>query len=216
MGPERFRDCRFPARLCVASPESGPIHRVLTPRLASTRNLFGKGGKRDHGKFVHLLRELNGVSEWRKLVGKRSKRLKDMELILRFLAFLFQGNKYKSPMKLFLNSYMAGNRLLAKQSEKDIREIFLSTTKAILAGIGTMAFRPRRGVIAAAVDSIMTGVAKRIQNRGTIAKPQRMKAAFDKLMKDTEYREAIETGTSQEANVETRISRATSAFASVP
>ena len=139
-----------------------------------------------------------------------------MELILRFLAFLFQGNKYKSPMKLFLNSYMAGNRLLAKQSEKDIREIFLSTTKAILAGIGTMAFRPRRGVNAAAVDSIMTGVAKRIQNRGTIAKPQRMKAAFDKLMKDTEYREAIETGTSQEANVETRISRATSAFASVP
>lgn len=169
-----------------------------------------------HGEFVRLLRDLNAASEWRKLFGKRAKRLKDMELILRFLAFLFNGKRYQSPMKLFLNGYMGENRSLAKQSEKLIRDIFMKTTAAILTGIGPTAFRPKRGVNAAAVDSIMTGVATRIQKKGPIARPQRMRAAFDTLMKDPDYREAIETGTSQEANVETRISKAIAAFAQIP
>jgi len=49
---------------------------------------------------------LNDDPGWRKLYGANSKRLKDMELILRFFAFLFYAQKYESPMKGFLNRYM--------------------------------------------------------------------------------------------------------------
>jgi len=57
-----------------------------------------------HGQFVTLLTELNNHASWRALFGKRSKRLKDIELILRFLALLESGGTYSRPMKGFLNS----------------------------------------------------------------------------------------------------------------
>ena len=50
---------------------------------------------------------------WRNLYGKRSRHLKDMELILRFFAFYYRAGDYKSPMKEFLNTYMASNKDLA-------------------------------------------------------------------------------------------------------
>lgn len=37
-----------------------------------------------HGDFVHVLQELNDFLPWRELYGTKSRRLKDMELILRF------------------------------------------------------------------------------------------------------------------------------------
>jgi hypothetical protein len=40
-----------------------------------------------HGPFAELLDELNSNPDWRKIYGAPSKRLKDQELILRFLAF---------------------------------------------------------------------------------------------------------------------------------
>src|SRR5712692_1062807 len=63
-----------------------------------------------HGELVRVLRALNEGSSWRQLFGKKAKRLKDMELILRFFAFYYYSTKYRSPMKDFLNRYMASNR----------------------------------------------------------------------------------------------------------
>jgi hypothetical protein len=117
------------------------------------------------GEFVRVLQELNDDKAWRAMVGEKSKRLKDMEMILRFFAFLYYAGKYEAPMKNFLNRYMATNRHLKKQSESDLRDVFTRTTQTILNGIGEKAFRPRRAVNAAVVDSVMTGVASRIQTR---------------------------------------------------
>jgi hypothetical protein len=39
-----------------------------------------------HGPLIELLRELNGEESWRVLFGPKSARLKDEEMILRFLA----------------------------------------------------------------------------------------------------------------------------------
>jgi hypothetical protein len=70
-------------------------------------------------------------------------------------------------------------------------------------------------VNAAVVDSVLTGAARRIQ-RGPVAAVDAFKRAYEQLLEDKEYRAAIETGTSQEANVETRLRLATEAFATVP
>jgi hypothetical protein len=166
-----------------------------------------------HGEFVRVLQELNDDPGWRKLYGANSKRLKDMELILRFFAFLFYAQKYESPMKGFLNRYMATNRQLTKQSGDELRAIFTATTKTIVSTFGSKAFRPRRAINAAVVDSLMTGVAKRLTSGGPIKNLQEAKKRFDKLMSDSEYFAAVETGTSQEANVKTRLTKAESAFA---
>jgi hypothetical protein len=65
-----------------------------------------------HGAFVRVLRELNDNAAWRALFGAKSKRLKDMEMILRFFAFYYHAKHYRSPMKDFLNRYMASNTLV--------------------------------------------------------------------------------------------------------
>ena len=76
------------------------------------------------GELVGVLRQLNGLRAWRNLYGKVSRRLKDMELILRFFAFYYRAGDYKSPMKEFLNTYMARNKDLACQGKSELVHIF--------------------------------------------------------------------------------------------
>lgn len=168
-----------------------------------------------HGDLVGVLDELNNNVAWRKLIGSKSVHLKDMELILRFFAFLFYADKYRSPMKDFLNRYMAKNRRLKVQSKNELKAIFAATTKTIYDALGARAFRPVRTVNAAVVDSLMVGIASRLQVRSDGIKNRAdLARRYKKLLKNTKYATAIETGTSQEANVRERINRAKAAFRS--
>lgn len=169
-----------------------------------------------HGELVAVLQELNNDEAWRALFGKKSRRLKDMEMILRFFAFLYYSIKYKSPMKDFLNRYMATNRYVKKQSKDELAAIFTETSRVILDGIGPKAFRPQRAINAAVIDSLMSGVARRILRKGKIKGTTHLRARFEQLMGDTVYKEAIETGTAQEANVRNRLRKAEEAFADLP
>lgn len=168
-----------------------------------------------HGDFVRVLSHLNSYRPWRELFGPRQKRLKDMEMILRFFAFYFHSNEYASPMKDFLNRYMASNRYLTRQTDAELTAVFQSTSKLIHDVLGARAFRPKRAVNAAVVDSLMTGVARRLEH-GDIGDTESFRARFDNLLKDRDYLSAVVTGTSQEANVERRIRLAEEAFATVP
>ena len=166
-----------------------------------------------HGELVEVLVELNEDTSWRRLIGPRSKHLKDIELILRFFAFLYYADKYKAPMKDFLNRYMATNRHLNQKSAKDLRKIFTETTKIILEGIGPLAFRPKRTVNAAVVDSLMVGIATRGLEKGSpITSTKELARRYSKLLKNLSYESATETGTAQEANVRERLTAAESAF----
>jgi hypothetical protein len=167
-----------------------------------------------NGELVRVLRALNDNHHWRELFGNKSKRLKDMEMILRFLAFFYYSPNYRSPMKDFLNRYMSQNRDLKHQSEAEIVDTFNSTVAAIATGIGQRAFRPVRAVNAAVIDSVMTGVARRLA-AGPIHNQAELVASYEKLIDNSDYRNAVETGTSQEANVSKRLDEATKAFASV-
>ena len=59
-----------------------------------------------HGNFNDFLHRLNENEDWRAIFGPKSKRLRDVETILRFLAFYEDQDTYSSPMKHFLNDYM--------------------------------------------------------------------------------------------------------------
>ena len=167
-----------------------------------------------HGKLARVLRALSDEATWRSLYGKKSRRLKDMELILRFFAFYYHLTNYRRPMKDFLNRYMAANRNLERQTEADLRSVFGKTTKVLDDVIGKRAFRPKGPVNAAVVDSVMYGIAKRL-DQGEIADHEELVRRYGALMANNDYTSAIETGTSQEANVETRMRLAQTAFADV-
>lgn len=166
-----------------------------------------------HGEFDRVLRNLNSNRAWRDLYGPTSSRLKDVEMILRFFAFFYHQQSYRSPMKDFLNRYMAKNQNLEHKDEAELTKVFKDTTAAIVQGIGKKAFRPVRAVNAAVIDSLMVAVAHRLQ-AGPIRKPDQLEKHYKALLSNQEYRSSIETGTSQEANVQNRLKLATTEFSS--
>ena len=167
-----------------------------------------------HGELVKTLQSLNNKDIWRKLYGNKSRRLKDMELILRFFAFYYYGDKYHRPMKDFLNRYMASNQNLKRQTGAELQKVFCETISAVESALGTSAFRPDRAVNAAVVDSLMTGVATRLKY-GAIEDPGQLRSQHKSLLSNEDYLAAIRTSTADEASVETRIKLAKDAFANI-
>lgn len=164
-----------------------------------------------HGQFATLLGKLNENSSWRSLFGKKSPRLKDIELILRFFALYFHSSRYRRPMKDFLNRYMAANRFLAKNPAEQLVELFQETIKAILNSIGPRAFRPKAAVNAAVLDSVMFGVASRLA-RSPAPRLEGLRSAFESLMGNESYLTAISKSTADEENVRLRLDLAREAF----
>ena len=166
-----------------------------------------------HGDFVRVLQKLNEDEAWRSLFGRKSKRLKDMEMILRFFAFLYYQDQYRSPMKDFLNRYMATNKELKRQDENTLTSAFIATTSILAESVGARAFRPVRAANAAVIDSVMTGLAKRVINGKKLKNLGKVSEAVERLFANKKYMSAIETGTSQESNVAIRMSEAERVFA---
>jgi hypothetical protein len=160
-----------------------------------------------NGHLIQLLRDLNTNVDWRVLCGRKSKRLKDQELILRFFAFLTRGDSYAAPMKEFLNTYTEWNRELDKQSAGELTSTFEATVSVIREGFGDGAFRLSRAVNAAVVDSTMTVVAEGLSSN-TLRKGAARRKAYDRLLRDTEYVQAVERATAREEQVAMRLARA--------
>ena len=166
-----------------------------------------------HGEFNALLRSLNQNSCWRELFGPVSSRLRDQELILRFLALYF-GGKYSKPMKGFLNKYMGANRHLKLQSSEQISQVFNNTVETLVKYLGKDVFKPRGILIAAIFDSIMVGIARRLE-KGNIADIEALRRNYVALLSNKNFIGATDTHTSDEENVVTRIKLATKAFANI-
>jgi hypothetical protein len=168
-----------------------------------------------HGPFVELLTALNGYSSWRSLFGRKSKRLKDIELILRFFALLESSKKYSRPMKGFLSGYMAHRRNIDPTLQTEFRQLFQETTDAILEAIGRKAFKPKATLNAALVDAVMVGIARRLKAKGDISSRRSLKGAYGQLLRNRDFEAAIARATADEENVKSRLKLATNSFKKV-
>lgn len=164
------------------------------------------------GKFNDLILKLNEFEDWRTLFGKRSTRKRDEELVLRFLALYFCFDKYKPPMKSFLNQFMSEHKDMEIDKKPEMLKVFQDTARVILEKLGEKAFKPRRALNAAVQDSLMIGVARRLDRgpiRGEIIEE------YESLMQNREFGDLIYSQTSHLENVRRRIQLATDAFATV-
>jgi uncharacterized protein with ParB-like and HNH nuclease domain len=168
-----------------------------------------------YGEFNELLNTLVNAHSWRAIFGKKSDiRLKEQELILRFLSLLYNRNNYKKPLKGFLNSFMSQNQHLGNISEEELIGTFNSTFDFIVRTIGTKPFRIKRNLNLGAFDSISIAVAERLK-KGEINDRKDFVEKYYKLTENTEFISAVQGGTSDEKNVETRINIAVKAFKDV-
>lgn len=164
------------------------------------------------GKFCDLLETLNDNEDWRELFGRKHRRRRDEELILRFFALYFGSDKYQRPMKSFINDFMSSNRGLKKYPRTQLEPLFADTIRIILEKIGDRAFKPTRAVNASLFDSLMVGVGRRLEQRPIDSD---IKPEFKNLLENEEFKIAIGYRTSDVDRVKSRIRLATEAFADV-
>ena len=162
------------------------------------------------GAFCDLLTELNTIESWRILFGNLNKRKRDEELILRFFALYYRIGSYTRPMARFLNEYMQQNQNLDCTKQNEMQILFSRTVDTIQNKIGEKAFKPQSAVNAAVLDSIMVGVARRLE-RGDIR--HSLTTIHSKLLENTEYLDLVSGSTSDRENVLNRIRLSIEAFA---
>jgi len=171
------------------------------------------------GRFLELLHSMNEHTTWRSIFGKHSRTLKDQELILRFLALYYNGHSYGEnrdlkTMKQFLNAFTAANRHCDESFCDKYTSLFDNTLNIAYTSFGEKVFRLERALNAAIFDSVMVGLAKRLEH-GDIEDTEILKARYRELFKDLDYITAISYGTSNERSVERRLKKATDIFADI-
>jgi hypothetical protein len=166
-----------------------------------------------HGEFCDLLKELNDDAAWRGIFGPENKRMKDHELILRFFALLHASADYSRPMKKFLNDFMGAHRHLdVGLSGQALSHEFRSAIQVVLEAIGEKAFRPVSTLNAAVFDSVMVGIARRLE-KGAIGDTAAIAQMYRNLLSNPDYAQSYKKSTADEALVKRRIDLAVSAFA---
>ncbi len=164
------------------------------------------------GELISLVRELNRDENWRSLFGKPNIRLKDQELILRYLALFHSRGSYERPLRSFLNGFAKRHRSLQGLDEESIRDVFRSTCSALNDSLGPTAFRRGRAINAALVDAVMVGMAERVRNKGGAPEPTKVQAAHASLLENEEFLTAISRATADEESVKARIAFGIDAF----
>jgi uncharacterized protein with ParB-like and HNH nuclease domain len=168
-----------------------------------------------YGRYNELLVELTKSPMWRSVIDtEHNERLKEEELILRFFSLYYDLKLYKKPMKDFLNKRMSANRNLELYDETKLKLLFETTISAIGNIFGNMAFRIQRGIHTAVFDSVMIGVARRLE-KGSINEYEDFRQQYIDLVSSEAFYKQINTGTSDEASIAKRIILATEAFQKV-
>ena len=167
------------------------------------------------GRLLRGIRDLNDYPEWRAIVGEPSPRMKDQEMILRFMAMWHRGDSYNRSMTSFLNEFTEANQNPDNTWMFETVSIFKRAIKAFAESKGREAFRLRKSqaINAAVFDSMTVGLARRIS--GTDAPPEEnlVRKTHDALLANEQYLRHVQQGTSSETAVSQRIRIAADAFA---
>lgn len=165
------------------------------------------------GPFVDYLTALNDDANWRALYGQQSPRLRDQELVLRFMALYVSPGDYKRPLKKYLNDFVARHRMLEDFQHEEVAARFRLSTELLQSGPGRRSLRGAGGQVNAALtEAVLVGLARRL-DAGAAPSPEAVDAALTALLGNPELDTAVSRATADEASVRSRLGLATQAFA---
>ena len=164
-----------------------------------------------HGRLDNLIRELNEHSAWRELFGRRHPRLRDMELILRFIALREDHENYKSPMSNFLDNFMEKNREMSEERAESVGDAFKRAATLVKKTLGERGLRNGKTLTASRFDAMMSGFDTYLESH---SEPSEVKVAD--LLKDMEdnddYKWSIDAFANETNRVRKRIECARAIF----
>lgn len=172
------------------------------------------------GTINRLLKELAEDRDWKNIAitNKDKERMKDREMILRFIALYSSYNRYGSSLKQFLNRFMEENKNASLQQINEFRAVFkksLALTKLVF---GDKAFKRfslgdsddpngkwEEVINKAIFDAVMLGFVPYEQNQ-VVPKADYIRDQFiDMMTTNIEFVDAISSNTGDRRRVRTRI-----------
>jgi len=167
-----------------------------------------------HGKLIDMLHEQNKNVSWRKVFGKPSNRLKDQELILRFLALYYKWGNYTKPMSDFITVFAKKNKNPDGAFIARCSALFSQTIDLLYEQVGDRLFRPERVLNAGVFDSVMVGLATRLE-LGAVDDPGKITEIYNRLIADADYNGMVSISTSDTVNVKGRLEKSIHEFSSL-
>jgi hypothetical protein len=187
------------------------------------------------GDLIKLIRDLNTDPNWREMFGPLNTRLKDNELILRYLALLehasivkeFDWDRgaarndpergefvYKPAMASYLNSYLGRHRNLNGLNGDELASEFHHVVAILNEAAGRLTLRlDSSQVNAAQTDAIMVGAALAMRHGASVT-AESAKVSINALRGLDDFRSAVLDSTSHAENVNNRLKLAYEQFAS--
>jgi hypothetical protein len=160
------------------------------------------------GTFTRFLSELNSDANWRAVFGRQTpdKRLRDEELILRFLALHSGWQAYQKTMKDFLSNFMKKNRNATAHQLSEYRDLFKMTVAATREYLGPRPFHIRAGLNTAVFDCVTVAIATGAAN-GRL--PKDLVKRYTGLLADPSFVPLTVSSTTNEDVVKRRMEMAT-------
>lgn len=158
-----------------------------------------------HGVFNELLCRLNALPEWRKIFGTEAfhRRQKDVELILRFLAFHYNGESYQRPIKDFMSDFMSVHQHTNNETLEEFDGLFKKTCELVLSKLGEKPFHIWSGFNVAVFDSVFTTLSHTLEERHN-----NLLNNFEALKADETFVKGVRGATADESIVQLRMSLA--------
>ena len=176
------------------------------------------------GKYNDLLWELSEDKVFRELLGikKPEKRMRDVELVLRFAAFYHSTYiKYKPPIKKFLNNDMETYRFITEKDATELRSAFKNTISIIKSFLGQHAFKrfycgnisqsngywEKKKFNASLYDILMDTFARVDKNKAMQHIDSIREAYVDLMTSDQQFIDSIELSTSSTQAIHMRFTK---------
>ncbi|MCK9874993.1 DUF262 domain-containing protein [Frankia sp. Ag45/Mut15] len=167
------------------------------------------------GRFIEFLTKLNETPSWRALYGPMSPRLRDQEIVLRFIALYISPGNYHRPLKKYLNDFVGAHRNLEDLPVDVLTSRFERATELILEKAGRSALRARGSQLNAALtEALLVGIARRL-DVGTEPTPAAIKRQIHTLLEEPGLEQVIARATADEESVRTRLALATTVFSRI-
>lgn len=156
--------------------------------------------------FYKMVYALNSEPCWRNLVGKKEEddKFRDVEVLLRSYALLYDGALYSGSMIRFLNRFSKEAQSFDKEKIEQSKKIFFDFI-SVCADIDKKDFLTKTGSFNVSLfDAVFVTVAEKILADG-IEGATITQSAFNALREDEDFRTAITHSTSHVESVKTRL-----------
>ena len=163
-----------------------------------------------HSDFYNMLVNINDTPEWRQMLGVSGtdRYMKDIEIILRGFAMLANGKHYAPSMMGFLNKFSQEGKKHSPERNEYLRNLFGSFLRAC-AKLPENAFISSNGRFSVALyEAVFTAVCEKAHTENRIVENTLELQRVKELASDSEFVEASQRGTTQQAKVQKRLARA--------